>query len=218
VLGAGAIVSAAALDAWGTPALRLYFGALQPTATTAVVVALGLGALAYLERSRWFTIDTGRALPPGTARAVKWTAVLAIPVVLVDVWGGFGPDINVTVPRSLLFYPLMAVIAECVFHLVPLALGVVVLKKLLRSTAPQAPWALLGVVALLEPAFQTVWAVAESPLWANVYVGVHVLVFNLLSLWFFRRYDFLSVYVFRVSYYGFWHILWGQLRLELLFP
>jgi hypothetical protein len=49
-------------------------------------------------------------------------------------------------------------------------------------------------------------------------VGVHVLVFNLLSLWFFRRYDFLSVYVFRVSYYGFWHILWGQLRLELLFP
>ena len=53
--------------------------------------------------------------------------------------------------------------------------------------------------------------------WADVYTWVHVFAIALLQLYVFRRFDFTSMYVFRLIYYAYWHIIWGVLRLELLF-
>ncbi len=76
----------------------------------------------------------------------------------------------------------------------------------------------LAVVALLEPLFQLgAPSAAALPSWGTFYLGVHLLVFNGLQLWIFRRYDFLSMYAFRLVYYAWWHIAWGHVRLELLF-
>jgi hypothetical protein len=40
---------------------------------------------------------------------------------------------------------------------------------------------------------------------------------NLCQLLIFRRYDFISMYTFRIAYYMLWHVLWGYARLRLLF-
>ncbi len=212
-----AILAAALLDAWETPAFELYFGGIPPVLATALVVSLGFGSLVAIRSNPWFLIDSGRPLAPGLGRATAVALVLTVPVVVVDLMGGFGPGINVTVPRALLFYPLMAVVAECVFHLVPLAVVISLLRTSSRSLRPSTPTILISIVALLEPSFQFLGGFSQAPLWANLYVAAHVFVFNLLSLWFFRRYDLYTMYAFRLAYYAFWHVAWGYLRLPLLF-
>jgi hypothetical protein len=48
-------------------------------------------------------------------------------------------------------------------------------------------------------------------------VFLQIYVINLQQLRIFRRFDFTSMYAFRLLYYLFWHILWGNLRLVVLF-
>ena len=72
--------------------------------------------------------------------------------------------------------------------------------------------------AFLEPIFQQGLVFSEKPLlWAEVYVGLHVFAFNIFQMYVFRRYDFVSMYLFRLVYYIHWHIVWGYVRLQLLF-
>jgi hypothetical protein len=49
------------------------------------------------------------------------------------------------------------------------------------------------------------------------YVGLHIFLIGLVQLLLFTRYDFITMYTFRLSYYAIWHILWGHLRLNLIF-
>ena len=44
-----------------------------------------------------------------------------------------------------------------------------------------------------------------------------VFVIAVLQLYVFRRFDFASMYSFRLVYYAWWHILWGTIRLSVLF-
>ena len=74
------------------------------------------------------------------------------------------------------------------------------------------------VVSVLEPGFQVRLAASSRGLSSvDAYVGTHLLIFNLLQLYIFRRYDFVSMYAFRPTYYLYWHIIWGYLRLQLFF-
>ena len=52
---------------------------------------------------------------------------------------------------------------------------------------------------------------------SSAYVGVFVFVFTVVELYVFRRYDFMSMYAFRLVFYMWWHITWGYLRLRWLF-
>ena len=52
---------------------------------------------------------------------------------------------------------------------------------------------------------------------SSVYVGAFVFVFTLAELDVFRRYDFISMYAFRLVFYLWWHIAWGDVRLRWLF-
>ena len=74
-------------------------------------------------------------------------------------------------------------------------------------------------VSLLEPAYQA-FAMASSgrfPTSAAAYVGVLVFLFNFFQLHLFERYDFFSMYAFRLAYYLVWRVAWGSFRLHLLF-
>ena len=56
------------------------------------------------------------------------------------------------------------------------------------------------LVSFIEPLFQLAGVPsAKQPAWANAYVGVHIYVFNALQLYVFKRYDFLSMYAFRLA-------------------
>jgi hypothetical protein len=200
----------------GSPAFSRFFGPINAVLGTSAVVGLGLVSLGFLQYRGWFPVHEGGR--GGLATAVLLSIPFLLPVVLVDWMGGFPSDINVTAPESLLFYPAMALVAESVFHLVPLTALLAVLD--LSGQDPDRAtvvWWSIVVVALIEPVFQVVWASGQSPWWANTYVAFHVLAINLVGLHLFRRFGFFSAYAFRASYYAVWHIVWGFLRLDLLF-
>jgi hypothetical protein len=210
----GATAAAAILDASGSDTYRFVFGPANPVATTLTISLLGVLALLLLKRYSWFSPGGGGRR--GLRTAILLGAGLTVPVLIVDWLGGFPADINVPVPQSLLFYPSIAVVAELTFHALPLAL-----VALLSTLAPFQPYRmrLIGMLtaSTIEPVFQVAWGSAHSPVWANAYVGVHVYAFNLVGLYIFRRYGFLTMYVFRLAYYLVWHVTWGHIRLAVLF-
>jgi hypothetical protein len=121
------------------------------------------------------------------------------------------------VPQALWFYPIIGLVAEAVFHLAPLS----VLLAATRIVAPRVStnrraWACIALVALVEPTFQVVFTAGISPV-TSALVGLHVLGISVAQLVIFRRFDFASMYVMRLVYYLWWHIVWGTLRLDVLF-
>jgi riboflavin transporter FmnP len=79
-------------------------------------------------------------------------------------------------------------------------------------------WMYILAVSLLEPIFQMqAGHTAGSVTWLEAYVGLHVFAFNLLQLHVFRLHGFVAMFAFRLVYYLWWHILWGYLRIGLLF-
>jgi len=184
------------------------------------VVIPGAAALLFLRSRGWFEIRRGGSSDAeGLRVAAAVAGVLTIPVIFVDVLGGFPQGINVRLPGALAFYPVIALVAEMVFHVLPLAVLLAALGPLLRPRVGEARtvWVAMLLVSAIEPVFQVMAARGESPTWAVAYVGLHLTAFNLLALTIFRRYDFLTLCAFRVVYYLGWHILWGWARLRLLF-
>lgn len=193
-----------------------YFGGISPLLVFASAIVLGAISLFFL-RSRGFEIYKKRKCRRGVVRAAILATIIAIPVVLVDVTTGYPENINVPLPQALLFYPLIACVAEIIFHAIPLSLLFVMLGPWLKErNANRLVWLCIILVSFLEPIYQL--NLADKPLSrAGGYTGVHVFAINLLQLYIFRRYDFVSMLSFRLVYYLHWHILWGCLRLQLLF-
>jgi hypothetical protein len=77
-------------------------------------------------------------------------------------------------------------------------------------------WLGILIVAVLEPTFQVVFG-GDAFTWGAAYTWIHVFAIAFLQLYVFRRFDFVSMYSFRLFYYAYWHILWGVIRLEVLF-
>jgi len=86
------------------------------------VIVAGFVSLGFLQSRGWFEIDDGDRVWKGVSVAATLATFLAIPVILVDLTVGFPRDLNIPAPRSLLFYPAMAFVAEVVFHAIPLGL------------------------------------------------------------------------------------------------
>ena len=214
VVSLGAIGAAVALEGSGSNAYAMALGEASPVAATVAACLLGLLSLRILEACGWFRSAGGTRR--GYLVALLLGAVLPIPVLIVDILGGFSQGINVSAPDAFLFYPAIAVVAEFVLHVAPLAL--VALGATLVSKADERARKLAMALAVLpEPILQMVWGAAYSPAWANAYVGIQLLVFGLLGLALFRRHGFLAVYLYRLAYYAVWHIVWGYMRLGILF-
>jgi len=180
----------------------------------AILAAVGVASLGVLKTRGWFEIYASRSWR-GMGVAAMIATLFGIEAVIAESANLFRmpADMNVPPPWSLLFYPVIAYVAEVVFHLVPLVLLLVVLSTLFKNRSALI-WLCILLVSLVEPGYQ----VLGKPFsWAGAYVALHVFAINFLQLYLFRRYDFMTMYAFRVIYYLYWHIIWGQLRLELLF-
>ncbi len=193
--------------------LERYLGSLPPAATMAAISAAGLGALVFLERRGFWR----RACDARTARGLAVATVATLPfaavAIAVDATAGFPQETNVAWPAAWLFYPVIAVAAETVFHLLPLA-GVTWLTgiRLRGRTIDGRAMALIVPTAAVEPTAQ---ALLGSALPA--FVMPHVFVFGLVQLALLRRYGYVPMLWFRVCYDLLWHVLWGGARLQLLF-
>jgi hypothetical protein len=175
-----------------------------------LVSILGVVSLRCLH-SRGFEVYTRRDRLRGLVLSATLATLFAVVTILVDLSIVQPKDLNVPPPQSLLFYPAMAYVAEISFHALPLTLLLVLLGPLLKKLDPGSIiWFCMIVDSFLEPIFQLGSGF-------SVYVGMYVFAFNLVRLHVFRRYDFVSMYSCRLVYYIHWHIVWGYMRLHLLF-
>jgi hypothetical protein len=193
-----------------------FFGSISPLLAISLVTVLGFLSLGFLRLRGWFEIFSRRERLRGLTLAAALATVFAVAVIMVDLFVGFPRDLNVPPPQSLLFYPAIAYVVEITFHAFPLSLFLILTSRLFKKlNRNRLVWLCVIFNSFLEPTFQM--AISKRPLsWAEVYVGPHVFAFNLLQLYVFRRYDFVSMYSFRLVYYLHWHIVWSYLRLQIL--
>ena len=197
---------------------RPFFGPLPPLVAVGITIVLGLLLLAVLLGRGWFAIDgpdTGRGVLAAIALALLFAAV----IILLDWRVVLPPDLNRPYPDALPFYYSIAFVVEVVFHLLPLTLLLLGLTTLFPAlTFERVIWPVIVVVALLEPIFQTVLGFSRPyPTWVLALVALNIFFFNLSGLALFKRFDFVSMFALRLAYYSLWHIVWGVLRLRLLF-
>ena len=121
-------------------------------------------------------------------------------------------------PQALTFYPAVGLVAEVVFHLLPLAILLPVLNLIAgRLGGERVVWLGMLLVAVSEPTFQVIAGGGNRSPGGDAYTWLHIFAIAVLQLYVFRRFDFASMYSFRLIYYAYWHILWGAIRLRVLF-
>jgi hypothetical protein len=216
---AGAVAAVALATAVDGAAYRFLLGEWPPLPVAAVVVAVSAVALRVLAGAGVGEAGGAAGVPrrPSLAWISAGGALLTLPAVALDLLGAFPRELNAPLPGALLVYPSIAVLAELVLHVVPLAAA----DGMARVAGGRAGTGIrrggLAVACLLEPVMQVLWGVDRSPAWANACVGVHLLLFNVLGLFILRRRGFPAVVLYRLAYYLVWHLAWGRLRLDLLF-
>ncbi len=196
-----------------------FIGSLNPLAAALFLAVLGFVLLSFLLSQGWFAIYRKENLK-GLLRSCGLAALFGMMIIPVDLKIVFPIDTNIPFPESLLFYPVIGFFVEILFHVLPLSVLVIALTSIFRNAnRSNIVWSCILFVSLLEPVYQTMWMVSSSQyaLWAVMLVGLHVFLINLFQLLIFKRYDFTSMYAFRLVYYLFWHIGWGYLRLKVLF-
>jgi hypothetical protein len=196
---------------------RRFFG--ETNAIFVIVLASIVGAVALwlLQEKFDFVLFMGK----GTLRGLKLSAflasVLAIAIIVADFFIRYPQDTNVPVPQALLFYPAVGFVVEIVFHVLPLTLLLILLNPLGGWIGKErVVWLGILVVAVLEPTFQVLFE-GKAFTWGAAYTWIHVFAIAFLKLYVFRRFDFVSMFSFRLVYYAYWHILWGVIRLKVLF-
>lgn len=143
--------------------------------------------------------------------------LFGIEIIVADIWiVDYPKGINVLFPDSLLFYPAIGYMVEILFHLLPLSTIIFLLTSFSKLRMNKIIWISIVIVSLIEPAYQIQFA-SQSSLITVIYTSIHVFLFSLVQLMIFKRFDFISMYFFRIIFYIIWHIVWGQLRIDLLF-
>ena len=205
------------LSFWQAEAFQPYFGRIPPLVAITLVIVAGALSMRRLYVGGWFRVVNPRMARKGIALSAAVVLVFALEVTVLDILVRFPENINVPSPQALLFYPVIGYVVEVVFHLMPLALFLTLLERRGKgSTTTRMVWFCIILTALLEPTYQL--AFVERPYtWTAVYLWARLFAFNLIQLSIFRRFDFVSMYSFRLLYYAYWHIAWGYARLRLLF-
>ena len=194
-----------------------YFADVHPLMIVFLLILLGILLMTFLVSRHSFTVlssTTARERLVGFAFATGF-ALIAI---LVDIGVKFPASMNILFPESLLFYPVIGFCVEIVFHVLPLSILILIFGWLFPTERTKILWLSLGIVSLIEPAFQAISGFSENvPAWVLAWIGVHVFLINLLQLVIFKRNGFVWMYLFRLVYYVFWHVAWGYFRLRILY-
>jgi hypothetical protein len=194
-----------------------FFGRINPLLLYPLLSLVGAGALWLLVSRFGFAILGERVELKGLGLAAVLATVLGLAIVIADYFLVYPQDTNIPYPRALLFYPAAGFAAEVIFHLLPLALLLLVFSPLSAGLGEKrVMWIAILAAAAVEPLFQVLFS-GEPLRGRNLYTLIHVFLIALGQLYLFRRFDFMTMYAMRLVYYLYWHILWGVLRLDILF-
>ena len=180
-------------------------GEIPLTVATIVAAIAGWLLMIVLYGRKIHPVSAAPLTNQNAGRLLGLGAILALPPIGIDLWLGFARDINVPVPSALAFYPAIALVAEVAFHLAPLALLAVLAPAWVPKIAIFLP------VVFVEPLFQILFA-SEQGLKALL-VFINVSLVSAAQLWLFYRYGFAAMIGLRLTFYLFWHVIWGVIRL-----
>ncbi len=199
---------------------QTYLGNLNPLLVIGILYSISIFVLAYFLSQGWFIFNKEKFFS-GFRYSLPLTIGLAFVIVVVDLMFPLPQDLNKPFPDSLWFYPVMGYVVEVIFHLIPLSLLLILFSQPFQKISEEKRiWVSIFLVSILEPILQLSFGFANEypPIVEGYSNGLHVFFINFLQLTCFKRYDFLSMFSFRMIYYLFWHILWGYIRLIILFP
>jgi hypothetical protein len=206
------------LSVFPTASFRLFFGDIPALIAIPMIMLLGFGTIKFILSKGWFSIYKRvnfRQLPRFSILAVLFLSG----AIFVDVTFPFPVDINLPFPKSALFYPIMGYVVEILFHIVPLTILLGILVTVFKNVDKERILSMcILIVSLVEPIFQYMFVPSiGKPLWLDVFDGTRLYLFSFVQLNILKRYDFISMYSFRIVYYILWHLLWGSIRLLVLF-
>ncbi|VVB97487.1 Uncharacterised protein [uncultured archaeon] len=196
-----------------------FIGGINPLIASLFIIILGFIILSFLLSKGWFAIYKKGNLK-GLFYSSGLAALFGLIIILVDFNTRLYPaDMNILFPESLLFYPAIDLFAEILFQVLPLTLILIILTSLSKKiNHNMIIWISIFAASLLEPIYQTIPLLSgQYPLWFAGFTFIHVFLIILSQLTIFKRYDFITMYWFRLVYYIIWHIVWGHIRLGLLF-
>ncbi|MFC1494784.1 hypothetical protein ACFL6W_05855 [Thermodesulfobacteriota bacterium] len=120
-------------------------------------------------------------------------------------------SLNVVFPYSVPFYFGGAIITNILYYLILIPIVVFLFStKLLKGKSEGIVFWSIGIlVALIEPLTNPGINYITQHGAIGIPVLLFVLFFNLLSVWFIRKYGFISAIFLRIGGYTVWHILYG---------
>jgi len=196
-----------------------FLGPVDAISALLVTGTLGHTGLSFLVRKYGLRVSV-RLNVQNTLPVFLGTILFGTIVILMDFSAPLPADINIAFPVSILFYPVIGLPAEIIFHVIPITLisgGL----SLLRSSWPNERILLISllIAALIEPVYHvfSMYMSGDYRTPLMIMIGIHILLFSLFQLYLFRRHGFFHMYLCRLCYYLIWHILWGALRLQLLY-
>ena len=219
LLSAGVLACTASACINHVDLFKKFFGLLHPEMGVYLCSLLGLFAFLLLLKTTPFRI-LGNAPMEGILRSILLALPFGVLIILIDLLAPFPEDIAFPFPVSLLIYPAMGFVAEIIFHIIPFTFLVVVMGALFRKVRSKKILCISFLVtAFLESIYHMInlSGSVQFSNWILLLVGFHILLFSLCQLILFRRYDFFSMYTFRMAYYLIWHVAWGTFRLAILF-
>lgn len=196
-----------------------YFGDLSPVLTAAIICISSWIAFYLLSNRYEFRIYRPDSIKKGSIRVFILCIPFMLAVSLADLILGFPEDMNVAFPLALLFYPAMGYIGQITLHVIPLLI-LILLSEVLREKVSQNTRILycMIIAAGFEAVFQVGGMNAFHSLTSlDYFVILHLFLFGLAEFYIYRKYDYISMYLFRLIYYVYWHVLWAELRLDWLF-
>lgn len=191
-----------------------YFGGLPPAAAAAIACALGIASLFVLQERFGFCVVSTSTGTRGLLTAAAATLPFMATVTSADLLLGFPADIHVELPAALVFYPLMGLIAQLALHIAPFTLFLWAFSQMFGAWPPHRRiWLAIILSASVEVAFQLSGSAGpgDGSALLSAFVATQLLAFGLVELYLFRRFDFVTMVIFRLTYYGYWHIVWGNL-------
>ncbi|MBU1049485.1 hypothetical protein KKG90_05605, partial [Candidatus Bipolaricaulota bacterium] len=203
---------AAILPAHGNDAFERFLGTIHPALAIALAAFLAIPAMHYLMHQHGFSRPTWRQTRRGLPVTLGFALIFAIGVIAVDLGLRYPETINVPLPQALFFYPPIGFFVDLVFHTILPALLLLLQRPLIHWLGERrAVWIAILLAASVEPLLQVIWAGSLS--WTELYTAISVFLFGIAQLMIFRKYGFLAMYSMRLTYYLFWHIVWGYFRL-----
>ena len=118
--------------------------------------------------------------------------------------------IHIAFPFSVPIYLGGAILVNTIYYLIPIPIVVyIVSTKILKGKAESTVFWITGIlIALFEPLTNPGIAVLKQVGLTAIPLSFSVLVFNLVTVVFIRKYGFITAYFLRFGHYAVWHILY----------